>query len=250
MQIELIGCTSSGKSSLAKRILQTGQTQGLNILLAEDFVLERVWLNWIKSYLARTLLIDLCALMACVITWRRNLKFYRFTLKIISQLPTTIGRFEKLNIARNTLKKVGVYEIIRRFSSPLQMVLIDEGTLHTAHYLFVHVSVEAKCSDVSTFVDLVPRPDVALYVQQDEAILIKRVLKRGHKRIPSRSPAITERFINRALDIFNNLTQFPPVEQRLLIIDEGQNIFLAQDKHLEPPFDVALHLIRAVVKPA
>lgn len=245
MQIELIGCTSAGKSTLIRRMLQVSREQGIDVLSAEDFVLGQVRLNWVKNYLVQTLVIDLISLLACLLTWRHNLDFYLLTFRIVWQLPLTVSWFEKLNIVRNTLKKIGIHEIIRNRGSAEQIVLLDEGTLHTAHYLFVHVSVEPIRTDIPAFVKLVPRPDVVIYLQQDEGLLIERTLARGHKRIPAGSRVLVERFIQGAVTTFNNLVQAPPIERKLLKVAGGRHITPAVDYQHNPCLVTALKILRA-----
>jgi adenylate kinase family enzyme len=244
MQIELIGCTSAGKSTLARGILQAGLEQGIDTLMGDDFVLNQVHLNWVKRKLARTLCVDLISMLACLITWRNNLEFYRFAMRIISHLPAGVAWLEKLNIARNVLKKTGIFEIVRRRGSDQQIVLVDEGTLHTAHYLFVHVSVAPNTSELSTFVRLVPKPDVVLHVQQDEAVLIERTIARGHKRIPDGSRAMVERFIKHATVTFDNLVRQLALEGRLLAVDGRHDLLVARDYENGPLLALALKIIR------
>ncbi len=248
MQIELMGCTGAGKSTLARGILQACREQGIDAWMGDDFVLKQVRLNWVKSHLARTIWVDVCSLLACLVSWRNNLEFYRFTIRIVWRLPVAVGWFEKLNIVRNVLKKIGIYEIIRRRSSDQQVVLVDEGTLLAAHNLFVHVSVEPNAGDLSTFVRLAPRPDVAVYVMQPESVLIERTLARGHKRIPDRSYARVERFVKRAVETFDKIVRQSLPEGRFLVLDAQQNIIVSQGYPNDPPFAIALKIVRAGIE--
>jgi thymidylate kinase len=243
MQIELTGCTGAGKSTLASGIRRACRDQGTDFLLSHDFVLKQIRLSWIKSNWARTLLLDLCSLSVCLATWRNNLELYVFAIQNIFRLP--IARFEKLNLARNVLKKIGIYEIIRRRGSDQQIVLVDEGTLHAAHNLFVHVSAKADPGALATFVKLAPLPDVAVYVTQSESVLIQRTMQRGHKRILDRSPAKVELFIKRAVDIFDKLIQELVLQRGMLVVESQRSIVVAQSHQNDPSVAVALEVIRA-----
>ena len=241
MQIELIGCTSSGKSTLARGIFQAGREHGAEISMGDETVLKHFRLSWVKPKFARILCVDLIALFGCFISWKANLEFYRFGIRIVSRLQA--GRFEKLNIARNVLKNIGIHEIIRRVVNQQQLVLLDEGPLHTAHYLFVHVSVEPDNSDLSTFARLVPLPDMVIYIRQDETKLIQRTMARGHKRIPSGSNGQVELFIKRAIKTFEILTKIPVVESRLVVVDGERRITNAQDYRKDPQRASVLQII-------
>ncbi len=243
MQIEFIGCTSAGKSTLVNHILQICRDQGLDAWLDYDFVLGQVRLEWVKSKLARAVLVNLVSLLVGLATWRNNRKFCRFALEAISQLPVTW--FERLYLGRDVLKNLGIYEIVRRRGSDRQVILVDEGTLQTAHYLFVHAAAEPSAADLSTFIRLVPLPDVVVYVAQAEPVLIERTLKRGHRRIPDRSYTQVKRFIKRAMEIFEKLREQALLQSRLIVMDSQQQVIVGRDYSAVPPFSVTAEIVRA-----
>src|SRR5207244_7998944 len=104
---------------------------------------------WTKSRLVRTLLVDVLALFTCLLSWRRNREFYRLSIRTISHLPAVVGWFERLNLARNVLKKVGIYELVRRLGANQEgVVVIDEGTIQTAPVslsIFLPTSISLSC---------------------------------------------------------------------------------------------------------
>jgi len=245
VQFELIGCTGAGKSTLVSGILQACQGQGIKALTSDDFVLTKARLNWVNVYWVRTLLIDFFTLATCLLNWRKNRDIYLAMLRNVVQLPPPATWFEKLNIIRNTLKKIGGHEFIRRYDSDQQVVLIDEGTLHTAQYLFVRNSVEAMIYQVPTFIRLLPLPDVIIYLRQNERILVERTLARGHKRIPDGSRADTERFIKSSAAIFDKLVENPSIKNRLFVVDRDQSIFPAPNYENVPCLAMTLRILRA-----
>lgn len=244
MQIELIGCTGAGKSTLTRGIFQACRAQKIDALYGEDFVLKQVRLNWVNCYIVRTVVVDICSLFACLLTWRTSYVLYLLTLQNVFRLPASATWFERLNIVRNTLKKIGMYEIIRHHGPDQQVILIDEGTLHTAQYLFVRSSVEAMISDMPTFAKLLPLPDVTIYLRQNEGILVERTLRRGHKRIPGGSRVQTERFIKRAVVIFENLVQYPSIKSKLFLVDGGESITPAPDCQNDPALMITMQILR------
>jgi adenylate kinase family enzyme len=243
MQIELIGCTSAGKSTLAGGILRACREQGLDIFLGEDFVLEQFRLNWIKNDPLRKLLVNLAALFASLVTWRNNRKFYLFATQLLFQLP--IPQLERLNLLRNVLKKIGIHEIIRLRRTGQQVILVDEGVLHIAHNLFVHVSAEVKMEHLAMFAELVSLPDVVVYLKQPEELLINRIIKRGHKRIPDHSYNKVARFVKQAIVTFDKLVQHPAVENKLLVVGNDQNVQIAANDHGDPVMSLALQIIQS-----
>lgn len=243
MQIELIGCTNAGKSTLAASILRACRQQGVEISLAEDFVLKQLRLNWIKNRLLRRLLVNLIALIASLLTWKNNRQFYRFAAQLLFQLP--IGRLEKTALFRNVLKKIGTYEIIRTYSAGQQIILVDEGVLQAAHNLFVHVSATVNSKHLSTFSELVPLPDAVVYLRQPGGLLIERIMNRGHKRIPDRSYSKVARFVEQAVTTFDKVAQHPAVEERLLIVSNDRPVNVVGDSHGSPAVTLATKIIRS-----
>jgi hypothetical protein len=249
MQIELIGCTSAGKSSLAQNILKGNHQNGFNLGTSYDFVLRWAHLNWIKDHRIRMAVLNLIALFACLFTWRKNLSFYRFVIGVILRLPDKVRLLEKLKIARIVARNVGVFEIVRRNSTDRQVVLADEGTLHIAHYLFVHVSAEPNMSDLETFIRLVSLPDVIVYVRQPESVLISRTSVRGHKRIPENASVLVNRFIKHSLAVFEKLVECSNLESRLLVVNSGEGIKPALDHLDNPLLGFAMKIIAIGIDP-
>jgi len=245
MQIELIGCTSAGKSTLIRSILQASRKQEPGILTGDDFVLQQIGLKWIKSHLLRTFLLNLAGFFACLVTWRNKRKLYLFVTQLLFRLP--IGRLEKFNLLRNVLKKIGIYEIIRFRNKDNQIILVDEGVLQIAHNLLVHVSVEVKMEALPTFAGLIPLPDVIIYLKQPESLLIDRIVKRGHKRIPDRSYSNVVRFVKRAVATFDNLMQQPAVVNRVLVVDGSQDVIMATN-HTRPQDDPIMELASKIIR--
>jgi len=250
MQIELFGCTSAGKSTLANSILEVCREQGMDALMimSDDFVLKQARLDWIKTSFARTLLMDLFLLFVCLATWQSNLEFSAFAIQIIFRLPITW--LEKLNLARNVLKRIGTFEIIHNRGPEQQIVLVDGGTLQAAHHLFVHTFVQTNDSDLSTFVRLAPLPTMAIYITQNESVLVKRTIKRGHKRIPDRSDEKVKIFIKQAVNTFDKLVQQLVLEAKLSVVDSQRNVFVAQGYQSDPLLAKALEIIRAEIDAA
>jgi len=222
MQIEIIGCTSAGKSSLIQEILNDQHLPGYQLITSYDFVLNWARSGWVKNHRLRMLLLNLIALSACLLTWRENRAFYRFVAGVIWRLPGEVGLREKLKIARIAARNAGIYEIVRRRRSAGQIVLADEGTLHIANYLFVHVGSQPNLANLKTFTGLVSLPDAAVYVSQPETLLVSRTIQRGHKRIPKGAALLASRFIRHSLEVFETLTASSNLAERLVVLNGGE----------------------------
>jgi thymidylate kinase len=117
--------------------------------------------------------------------------------------------------------------------------------LQTANYLFVQLWVDPDPAQIREFLKLVPLPDVAVYVHEDESTLIERIVKRGHKRIPDRSQHLAARFIERALFTFDRIASDARVQQRLLIVDGRAGCVAAAAAPAEAEVARVLEIIRA-----
>lgn len=222
MHIELIGCTSAGKTTLAQKILTTGKRQGINIILGDDFVLRRFHLDWVKSEFIRRRLLEIYSGYICVRHWKKYSEFCRFVSKVISQNPGSW--FYKFNLMRIVLRKIGIHDLIRRFDSEDQLVLVDnEGIVQAAHNLFVHTNSTLN-GNLSTFVKTAPLPDMIVYLKQPQSILLERTLRRGHPRIEARSKDRVERFVKQAVATFNALHTLPQIAGRLVLIDGKRKV--------------------------
>lgn len=244
--IELIGCTSSGKSTLINAILHFCRGEGIDAWLGEDFVLRHVRIEKIKNEAARAVLVNLIAIFFAFASWRKNHKFYRYIIRFISQLPASVRLSEKLYIGKNILKNIGIYEIVQRHIADNQFVFLDEGPFHTAQVLFVRLAGEGQDIDLSTFVSLVPLPDIVIYLQQGEDVLIERTLARKHKRIPDGSRTFAKLFIKGSIATFDKLIQYPEVKQRLLKVDNNnEHITVPESEQFGSLFQIVLKALRA-----
>lgn len=248
MQIELIGCTNSGKSTLLNGILKFCHEHDIDATTGDEFVLKLTRLNWIKGYYLRTLLLDIISLFSVLFTSKVNLKFTVFVLKVIFNLPNEISWYVKLNLLRNTIKKLGIYHFVRRFSSEGKIVLMDEGTVHSAHYLFVNLNSEPPTDDMSTFGRLAPLPDIVIYLKQDERLLIEKTMARGHKRIPENSFLMVEQFVRRAVKTFDFIANDSNVQPKVLTVDSEYNILDPQGFRTDPAYQTAFNILQLSLK--
>jgi hypothetical protein len=218
--IEFIGCTSSGKSTLVNRILQICRADGVYARLGEDFLLDQFHLSRLGSSTARAALVNLVSLPVALVNWRKYRHFYGFSFRTITQLQ--ISQREKFYLGRNILKSIGIYEIASTRSDDRQVIFLDEGPLHSANALFVHVAAAPPDVELSEFVRMVPFPDAAVYLREREDVLIQRTLARGHKRIQNGNRGEVEQFVHSAITVFERLAQVPAIQFRLFIVNDRQ----------------------------
>ncbi|MGE5251970.1 MAG: hypothetical protein ACM3QS_17330 [Bacteroidota bacterium] len=222
MHIELIGCTGAGKSTLLKGMLEACRAEGIEAFSGEEYVLREAGVSRLGPSIFRTLLIDLIAIPYALLKRGRQRGYMRLVSRSIASLPPTVPWLQKANLWRNVLKQMGMYELVRRGLRSEEVVIMDEGTVHTAHYLFVHVDASLPEDGLEEFARAAALPDAIIHVTEEERVLIERTLVRGHKRIPGGQPELVETFIQRALHTFDVLTRNPEIRSRLWTVSVGE----------------------------
>ena len=189
--------------------------------MSEDFVLRQFRLGGLRSPWLRRLCVDLLAAGACLAGWREHAGFLGQAARTLLALPAGVPWPRRLNTARNVIKKTGVRALVRRRARPGELVVLDEGTLQTAHYLFVQPCADPDPARLDAFLAGVPLPDVAVFVREKESTLLRRTLARGHKRLGGRSSDGAARFVRRAVFTLDRVAATPRVKRRLLVIEHG-----------------------------
>jgi len=222
MHIELIGSTSAGKTTLAKKMVEAGKCSGVRISLSDDFILEQIHLGWVTNDFIRRRLVEIVGFAVWLTCLTKYKDFFQFVVREGRHSPGSW--FYKLNRIRNVIRKIGIFEFISKRAGTRQIVLADnEGILQGVHNLFVHQDSQVNLHQISRYVELIPLPDVVLYLQQDEEVLVSRTLRRGHARVTGSSQESIIHFIRQAVTVFNEMTNIPKLQERLIIVDSGLN---------------------------
>jgi hypothetical protein len=244
MHIELIGSTSAGKTTLAKKMVEAGKINGVDVSLSDDFLLEQLHLSWVKNEFIRRRLVEIVALAICLTCQVRYKDFLGFVVREGKSSPGSW--LYKINRIRNVIRKIGIFEFISRRTGTEQIVLADnEGILQGVHNLFVHQSSQVDLQKIARYVELVPLPDVVLYLQQEEEVLVSRTIARGHARVAGNSPDNVTHFIRQAMTVFNEMIHATKVQERLLVVDGGLNIHLKAKEPFSSNFHRVTELVRA-----
>ncbi len=66
MQIELVGCTSAGKSTLAAQITEAARAEGIDLMLADEYALDQLGLGHLRKRWLRAVVVHIVAFWGCV----------------------------------------------------------------------------------------------------------------------------------------------------------------------------------------
>ena len=242
MHIELIGSTSAGKTTLAKKMVEDGIKNGAKVFLSDDFMLDQLHLNWIRNEFIRRRLVEAIAFVVLFTCLSRYKKFIDFV--VLEGRNSSGSWFYKINRIRNVLRKIGIFEFIAQRSGPEQLVLADnEGILQGVHNLFVHQHSQADLKQVARYVELAPLPDVVLYLQQEEDVLISRTLARGHGRVKSAQDTVGH-FIRQAVSVFNAMVKLPVIQRKLMIVNGQLHIHYTDEISGDKSFHRVAELVQ------
>jgi hypothetical protein len=211
--VELFGPSSGGKSSLVARLLREGRGR---FVLHTDRVLAGVGLGWLPGKGLRTLAVDVVVALEIVAGWRRQRAFYRAAAAQALRGAGPRGWRLRGMLLRNAWKGGALRLLAARLARPGEVVLMDEGPIQTANYLFVHADQPPAHEVLDAYLATLPLPDAALYVRADEEELVARTLARTHPRVPSGSREATRRFVAHALEVFERIAAEPRVRERLI----------------------------------
>jgi hypothetical protein len=203
-------------------MVEVGLGKGTDISLSDAFMLDQLHLNWVRNEFIRRRLVETIAfavLLTCLSRYRRFIDFV-----VLEGRNSPGSWFYKLNRIRNVIRKIGIFEFIRRKSGSQQVVLSDnEGILQGVHNLFVHQDGKADLAKIACYVELVPLPDAVLYLQQEEQVLISRTLARGHGRVTGSDDKVRH-FIKQAVMVFNEMVKLPILQGKLLVVNGQLNV--------------------------
>jgi thymidylate kinase len=121
----------------------------------------------------------------------------------------------------------------------------NEGILQGVHNLFVHQSSSVDLQKIARYVELVPLPDVVLYLQQEEEVLISRALARGHARVTGNSQDHVVHFIRQAVKAFNEMIHVMKIQERLIVVDSELNIHSTMEVPFSSNFQKVTELVRS-----
>jgi thymidylate kinase len=220
MIIEFIGSTGAGKTTLISH-LKKRLARRAEVATAFDLVAASVGLQAVANPTAQNLIQELIAFPFFIRSLLRHKAFVIFALKMLARQ----GKFTffTLNNLRSLERKLGVYEMIRKYKHD-QIILVDEGTILLAHNLFVYTDTHYNSEEIDQFATMVPLPDIVVYIKVPVDHLIQRTLQRTDppREIKSKDRTLIEQYINRAVTMFDYLVGTDNIRNRALIIENPE----------------------------
>jgi thymidylate kinase len=216
MIVEIAGCSGSGKSTLLKEILRQCAERGLPVATAEDVALPGLPSAIRRHPTLQNLALDLRGVRESI-TLRRDRDLLAFAMSVIRR--DTDRAVTALSACRGVLRKLGVHSVLAREANGWKAVLVDEGTIHSAHYVLVHVNHPPRREDVEAFCRLVPMPDLVVHVAAPLETVLARTFARRDPPLRRRSKEEMERFIRHAYMMFDLLMSQDTLSRKTLRVE-------------------------------
>ena len=100
MQIELVGCTSAGKSTLVAQVTEAARAEGIDLLLADEFALDQLGLGHLRKRWLRAVVVHIVAFWGCVSKGWRHVRFVKFAYREAATHEIYRGGSSGTNCAR------------------------------------------------------------------------------------------------------------------------------------------------------
>jgi len=218
MIVEFVGCTGAGKSTLVKHVMNDLALQGLEISDAEKVVLP--WFpERSRHSLPGIFALHAISIFAVLKRIRPYWNFCVFSWKMLRKYETSPRIF--INFYRNVIKRIGIYELIGRYMDSEEVIFFDEGTVQTAHSLFIHLGVDPDLEDVLQFSNLVPLPNLIVYVTAPMPVIQRRTMDRPRRSliIADQDRQVIEAYLARAAVMYGFLATTSSIRERLVTIE-------------------------------
>lgn len=219
MMIEFIGSTGAGKTTLISDV-QRRLVQIESVTTSFRLVASPLGLRNVTNPTARHLIQEFIGFPFFIRSLYRHKAFIIFILRMLAR-QANLSLFT-INNLRSLVRKVSVYEIIKRRQHD-QIILVDEGTVLLAHNVFVYSHALYTSEEIARFASLVPLPDIIIYIKTPVETLVQRSLLRADppRELKSRNRELIEKQINRAVRMFDQLVKAENIRSRLLIVENS-----------------------------
>ena len=205
MIVEIIGSTSSGKSTIINGLRTSWKTNfpgGSIVCVSGNYYYDFISLPWFLKFAAKHKKI-------CILAGQ----------SILKNVSSPLNR---LNLYRNFIKKMGTNELIQTRIKDND-ILWDEGPVHAAHNLFVHTNVPPVLSDIDKFAKLVPLPDLIVYLKAPVDEIVSRMGQRGgHARVRKNNKEMRI-FCEHAAKMFEYLISIDRIREKTIIVENLKN---------------------------
>ena len=238
MIVEFIGSTGAGKTSLISKIHHK-LVQTTVVTTTFDLIAAPLGLSRVTHPTAQNLIQELIGFPFFIGSLKRHRKFLGHTIETFSR--NTKRSVHWINNLRSLERKIGMYEITQRYNRD-QIILVDEGPILAAH-MFVFTDSPVTSSEIATFANLLPLPDLIVYIKAPVDVLVRRALQRSDppRELGNKTQGTIERYVKDATAIFDQLMRSERIRSHLLVVN---NPDLTAEEHDRVADDVTTSILK------
>ena len=216
MIVEFIGSTGVGKTTLINEVrCRLEKTD--RVTTSVDLVTRLVGFKNVTNPTLQNLAQELISFPFFIGSLHKYYKYLRHTIKLFWRNSGV--SMQTIHNLRSLERKIGMYEITKILGKD-QILLVDEGPILALH-MFVSAKNAYTLEEITRFTDLVPLPDLVIYIRASVDTLIKRTVRRADppREVDLKNPAQMVAYFNNAVAMFDQLTQAENIRDRLLVVE-------------------------------
>jgi thymidylate kinase len=216
MIVEFIGSTGAGKTTLINDV-RCRLAKTARVSTSIDLATGRLGLHGVTNPTLQNLAQELVSLPFFIRTLYRHNEFIRHTVKLFWR--KTGVSMQTIHNLRSLERKIGMYELMKCLGND-QIILVDEGPILAAH-MFVSTGNTCTPEEIVRFIDLLPLPDLVVYIRASVGTLIERTARRADppREVDLEDVARMEEYLKRAVAMFDQLTLAETIRPRLMIVE-------------------------------
>lgn len=216
MIVEFIGSTGSGKTTLIsnvhRRLAETGR-----VTTSADLATSILGFKNVTNLTLQNLEQELLSLPFFVGTLYKYKEYLRHSIKLFWR--NSGFSMQTIHNLRSLERKIGMYEITKIHGKD-QFILVDEGPILALH-MFVSAKNTCTPEEVARFIDLLPLPDLVIYIRSSVETLISRTVQRADppREVDLENPSQMDAYFKNAVALFDQLAQAENIRDRLLVVE-------------------------------
>ena len=211
--IELTGPSGAGKSHFAARLRAPAEAAGLRFLPRAGTGGSPGLANLRQEW-------SLAPMFGRAFLRRLDLWSHVFVcLRRYADSPYYSAR-----AARGVWRQLARRERLMREADPELPLIVDEFTVHAAHYVFSHAGRAPRPDDVEKFLTLIPLPDVLICLTSDEDTLVNRMQTRDRRPRSGLTAEATRSYVRHARLVSSLIRDSEAVAGRSHVVTADSNM--------------------------
>ncbi len=233
MIVEFTGCSGVGKTSLLRRVGEMLRRDQIPVAYPYEHFLRNRFPQSLSdrcaaSTSAANLAVELLGWPSMLLGRRR---FHKCDTWVRAQIRNVANsRREWLRLTRSWNRKIAVMTCGASASSELDSTILlhDEGTVHFAATLLAR-STAPIGEMLDRYLDLILLPARIICVHATAECSARRLLQRRYGPAPDRHGVAHGRFLQRAREVIQRISEHPSTAPRLVLVDNESNAPSALD---------------------